>query len=112
MDRFKVSTKESLFKPIEIEVDGKVYSVSMITAELIEKMEKYDNKAEAADMKAVTELLELIIGIPKEVSRKIDVRDLNKMLTYVSGKIYNPLKYEGKKEKKESGVAETPSKQS
>ena len=112
MDRFKVSTKKSLFKPIEIEVDGEVYSVDMVTAETLEKVAKYDVKAGAADMNAVTELLEILIGIPKKVSRKIDVRDLNKMLTYVSGRIYNPLKHEREEEKKESGAAETPSKPS
>jgi len=112
MERFKVSTEKSLFKPIEIEVDGKVYSIDMITAEILDKVEKYDKKAETADMTAVTELLELLLGIPKEVSRKIDVRDLNKMLTYVSGRIYNPMKYEREEEKKESRAAETPSKPS
>jgi len=111
MDRFEVSTKKSLFKPIEIEVDGTVYEVKMVTAELLEKIEKFDKKAGEADMGAVMTLLELVLGIPKKVSRKIDVRDLNKMLTYVSGRIYNPMKYEREEEKKELGAEETPLKQ-
>ena len=112
MDRFKVSTKKSLFKPIEVEVDGVVYSVDMITADMIEKVTKFDKGAKGGDMTAVMEQLELLIGIPTKIAKKLDVRDLEKMMTYVSAKIFNPGKYEVEEEKNGSGVVETPSKSS
>lgn len=111
MDRFKISTKKSLFKPIETEVDGKVYRVEMVTPELLDKISEYDVKAGTADMKAVCTLLEMVLKVPKAVSKKCDVRDLNQLLEWVSGLIYNPTKYVKEKEKNVSRAGPASSKQ-
>ena len=101
MDRFKVSTKKSLFKPIEIEIDEKVYKIDMITPEVLDQVEKYDKDAATGNTTAVTKQLEIIFGIPQKITRKLDVRDLEKMMNFVSERIFNPELGKGGKEKKE-----------
>lgn len=90
-ERFKVSTKKSLFKPIEIEVDGKVYSRPLITVSLlqqVEALEKKITKGGELNFDALVDQLHLLTGIPKSVAKQIDLRDLEKMLEYLSAKLY------------------------
>lgn len=112
MNRFKVSTKTSLFKPVEIEVDEKVFSLPMITPALIDEVSKHQEKAEAGDMRATCMQLHLLTGVPVKLAMRLDVRDLEKMMKYVSAKIFKAEGTEEEEEKKESRVGETPSKES
>lgn len=90
-ERFKVSTTKSLYKPIEIEVDGKVYSRPLITVSLLQQVEALERKVAKGDTKsfdALIEQLHLLTGVPKPVAKEIDLRDIEKMMEYLSAKLY------------------------
>jgi len=72
----ELSTKKSLYKPIIIRVDGKEYESAMITAELFDKVMKLDKKAKKGDLLMVAKQLELIYGVPIEIGKKLDLRDM------------------------------------
>lgn len=96
----ELSTKKSLYKPIVIRVDGKEYESAMITAELFEKTAKYDKKAKAGDLTAIAKQLELIFGVPFEIAKKLDLRD---MATDAIGLITEAIVKPEKVEKKQQG---------
>ena len=93
----ELSTKKSLYKPIIIKVDGKVYESAMLTAELFEKIQKLDVKAKKGDFVAITKQLELVYGIPVAVAKKLDLRDLGfDAIGMVTEAITKPEKVEAK----------------
>ena len=87
-ERFKVSTKKSLHGPIEIEVDGKVYSRPLITISLLKEVEKHEKKIRKGDFEAMITQINLLTGIPKDLAKQIDIKDLEAMLDHISMKLY------------------------
>jgi len=90
-ERFNYSTKKTLFKPIEVEIDGKVYRTERIPFSLLKKVMKFEEKAATGDIDAVMGQLKLLLGVPEKILEEIDVRDLEAMLAQVSAKIFNPV---------------------
>jgi len=96
----ELSTKKSLYKPIIIRVDGKEYESAMITAELFEKTAKYDKKAKAGDLTAIAKQLEMIFGVPFDIAKKLDLRDMG---TDAIGLITEAIVKPERVEKKQQG---------
>jgi len=67
MSKFVVSTKKSLFKSIEIEIDGKIYSIKTISPAMLEKASQLESDALDGDIKALIEQLRVLTGIKKEI---------------------------------------------
>jgi len=103
---FKVNTKKSIFKPIEIEIDGKVYEIKKITTEILEEVSKYEEEARQGKIGALVRQLVAVSGgaIPESVAKKIDIRDIIGILDYISKCIYNPEKVENEVEKKKENI--------
>lgn len=102
-ERFKVSTKKSLHGPIEIEVDGKVYSQPLITVSLLQEVEKHEKKVGKGDFEALVAQINLLTGIPKDLAKKIDIKDLEAMLDHISMKLYGGDKKAAAKDPEKKG---------
>ena len=92
-ERLTLSTKTSIFKPIEVVIDGKLYRTERIPPSLIKKILKFEKKAGDGDIDAVMAQLNLVLGVPIEILEEIDIRDLEKTLETISGRIFNPKKF-------------------
>jgi len=99
MPKFKASTKKSLFKPIEIEVDDKIYLITNVSPELFEKARKYEADALTGKTDALVSQVVVFTGISKEVANKLDIRDITEMLKFISEQIENPERIGEPKEK-------------
>jgi len=105
MSKFVVSTKKSLFKSIEIEIDGKIYSIKTISPAMLEKASQLESDALDGDIKALIEQLRVLTGIKKEIAMKLDVRDISELLKFITNLIFNPEKVEEPEEKNVSKPA-------
>ena len=95
----ELSTKKSLYKPIVIRVDGKDYESAMITAELFENISKLDVEAKKGDITSIAKQLELVYGIPINIAKKLDLRDVNfDALAMVTDAIVKPEKVEAEQQ--------------
>lgn len=114
MDKLRVSTKTSLFKPIELELETdkgvKVYKLGMFTTELVEELEKGEKITEAR-MPMLREQLKNMFGVPVAVSKKLDIRDVDEIFTWLGKQVFSREKKENGKEKNVSRVEQTQSKQ-
>ena len=106
MSKFIISTKKSLYKPIEIEVDGKSYVIKTISPGMLEGAKKHEKLSLKGDVKALIEQLRILTGIEKEIAMKLDIRDITDLLSFIKDKIFTPEKIEDEEEKNESGPAE------
>lgn len=92
MSKFVVSTKKSLFKPIEIEVDGKAYLINNVSPEMFEEARKQEDEALEGKTDALISQLVILTGISRDVVMKLDIRDITEMLKFISEQIQNPEK--------------------
>lgn len=101
-NKFIINTQKSLYKPIEIELDGKTYLIRQVTPALLEEVGRFDKDARAGDPKAMVNQLVILTGIEKQKVMKIDIRVISKLLTFITGKIFKPEELK-EEEKNESG---------
>lgn len=106
MSKFVISTKKSLYKPIEIEVDGEMYVIATISPAMLELAKVAEKKALEGDITALIDQLTVLTGIKKETAMKLDIRDITALLKHISDKIFEPEKTEEPEEKNGSKPAE------
>lgn len=113
MEKLRVSTKTSLFKPIELELETdkgvKVYKLGMFTTEIVEQLEKSGEVIEDR-MPMLREQLKMMFGVPIAVSKKLDIRDVDEIFTWLGKQVFSREKRENGKEKNVSRVEQTQSK--
>lgn len=99
MSRLVINTEESLYKPVDIEIDGQVYTVARITRPIQRQIMKLDEQWKSGDLDAAYKRLELLIG-PQPFMEKIDVQQVNAITEYIVRKVYAPSKEDRAEEKK------------
>jgi len=94
-NRITISTQKSLFKPIEVEVDGKVYTIEKLPAPVFDRLIEMEAALKGPDdlmlFRVLAEEVQLLTGMDRETVDKIDFRDLKQIITFVlrkAGEIY------------------------
>ena len=85
-----LSTQKSLHKPIEIEVDGKTYQNRPLSKATFDEVKKYEKAAVGGDIDALYKQVNVLFGVPVDVLNKLDIRDVNTLLTYTMAQIFKP----------------------
>jgi len=102
--RLKLSTKQSLFPPIEIEIDGTVYRSKKFTPGIIRSLEELTPAAIAGKVDAVIEQIQVLYPtIKAETLEDLDLRELMDLVEYTQKRIYEDQKAGAEKTKKPSG---------
>jgi len=86
-DRLVLKTKESLYKPIEIEIDEKVYqSIKTTNAVLVElnKLDEIVGKEDAIE--PVYAVVRFLFNVDLEILEKLDKREVQDIYTFTKGK--------------------------
>ena len=83
-----LSTQKSIHKPIEIEVDGKVYQNRPLSRATFDEVRKYEKAALEGDIEALYKQVQTLFGIPMDVLNKLDVRDVNSLLEYTMARVF------------------------
>ena len=87
----KISTKKSLYKPITIEIDGKVLEARPLNRKLLEEIHKIEKDISSGKTHRAYDELKLIFGDHPEFDQ-LDIRYVNEIILYVTRKIYAPEK--------------------
>jgi len=107
--RLVINTEESLYKPVDVEIDGNVYPVARITRPIQRQIMEFDEQWKKGDLDAAYRRLELLIG-PQPFMEKLDVQQVNAITEYIVRKVYAPTKEDRAEEKKapEAGEKTSP----
>lgn len=95
--KFVLSTKKSLFDPIEIEIDGKTYQSNKLSRALFDELKQYEEDATKGNIDALYKQVNVIFGIEEPVLAQLDIREIEALIEYATNKIFHP-----EKEKKET----------
>lgn len=109
MGKLILSTTKDLYKPIEIEIDGKNFQVKRVTREILEKVAELDQSAKDGNLHAAYQQVELLIGKNKVINA-LDIRQIGKLIQHVIDSLYMPEKEltESEKKKLKAGDEKSP----
>lgn len=103
MSKLVINTAQELYKPIEIEIDEKIYKVTAkFTKKFLNKLGEYDKLIDAGDAGAAFERLRVLIG-KQTIIDKLDIREVNEITKHIIKNIYEPEKDLPEKEKNVKG---------
>ena len=83
-----LSTQKSIHKPIEVEIDGETYQNRPLSRTTFDEVKKHEKEALKGDIEALYKQVQILFGVPMEVLNKIDVRDINSLITYTMDQIF------------------------
>ena len=89
MKPLSLSTTKSLYKPIEIEIDGKKYQALPITRKILQEMGGLEKKIRAGNAECAYEQVELLFGT-NHVFDKLDLRQINEIVGFVTAQLFRP----------------------
>jgi hypothetical protein len=90
-NRISVSTAKSIHPVIEVEIDGIVYNVVPFNKPLFDRMKELEAVKTTSGYEGISvvyDQLQLLTGAPKEVVERIDARDLQDVLVFITNQIY------------------------
>ena len=106
-----LSTQKSIHKPIEVEIDKKVYCNRPLSRATFDEVKKHEKKAVGGDIEALYKQVQVLFPVPMEVLNNLDIRDVNSLLDYVMAQIFT-TSTETDKEKEEKNESKPGQKES
>lgn len=89
MNRLKIDTTRSLYKPVEVEIDGKVFEVQPLTRAKLRDLSALEKRIRTGDSEAAYEQLEIMLGT-KDILETLTLQHVNEIVTFVTSQIYQP----------------------
>lgn len=84
MPKLTIDTRESLYEPIEIEINGQVYEVKSLNTEFFEKMNQFDEMViNEGKLEGNALFMHHCIGVPMKIAKKLDIRVVNKVKLFL-----------------------------
>lgn len=101
-----LSSTKSLHRPLKIKVEGKVYTSTLLSKHLFNKLQKLQTKAEEGEGDAPYEQIRIVFGVPKAHLYELDMRDIAVISELVLDTLMKSEKYRTEQEKKVEGPGE------
>ena len=112
MDRLKLKTRESLYPPIEIEIDEVVYKHKKLTREFLTELVAIEERIGEKDKEATADwILAMYSDMKPEVLAALDAREVEDIYLYCTRKLQAIEKERFNREVEERGEKKDPPKQ-
>jgi|GEM_PF-2431758 len=85
-DRLVLSTKKSLYDPIEIVIDDKVYESLKTTRNVLKKIDELDVLVDKGDTDALYKIVQLMFNVDMSILEGLDKREVENIYIYVKRK--------------------------
>jgi len=93
MPKFKVETDNSLYEPLEVEIDGETFPVINLDREAMRKLQEFDTQLYAGDADAAYRRLEFLIGKTGKID-KLTVQQVVGITDFIVKETQKPQKKE------------------
>ena len=89
MPRLKIESEKSLYPPIEVEIDGQVFSLQRVTQKMLMEIGRLDEEIPKGNLEAAWKRLEVLFG-PNELFSKLDIFQVGEIINFVVRSIVMP----------------------
>lgn len=88
MPKLTINTKESLYEPIEIDINGQIYEIKSLNTEFFEKMDTFDKMViDDGNLEGNALFMHHCVGVPIKLAKKLDIRLVNKVKLFIAESI-------------------------
>jgi len=94
MPKLVINTEKSLYKPIEVEIDGKVFFVRRITRDILKKLEEYDARILSGEPVVEWLRLEFLFQTKSKTLDKLSLEEADGTFKFIINSIFSPEKSE------------------
>ena len=108
MDRLKLKTRESLYRPFEIEIDDVAYSHKKLTRGFLTELAAIEERIGKKDNTATAEWVVAMYGVGPEVLAVLDAREVEDIYLYSTRKLQEIEKERFNREVEERGGKKDP----
>lgn len=106
--RFKLSTTESLYPPVEIEIDGKVYKTRRFSHPLLVQLKALEKSALDGDSESLMKQIELVLPVPRKFLDLFDIRELQQLIDHIQKVVFGEDDVKTQKKESRPGVKKSP----
>ncbi len=85
-DRLILSTKKSLYDPIEIVIDDQAYQSLKTTKAVLAKIDELDKLVDKENVDALYKIVQLMFDVPMAVLEELDKREVENIYIFVKRK--------------------------
>jgi len=85
-DRLVLTTKKSLYDPIEITIDDKVYQSLKTTRAVLKKIDELDKLVDKENTDALYKIVQLMFDVPMSVLEELDKREVENIYIFAKRK--------------------------
>lgn len=89
MPRLKIESEKSLYPPIEVEIDGQIFSLQKVTQKMLMEIGRLDGEIPKGNLEAAWKRLEVLFG-PNEAFSKLDIFQVGEIINFVVRSIVAP----------------------
>jgi hypothetical protein len=86
----EIDTTKSLFEPIEIKIDGKLFRVRELTLGMLEEIQKFQTETAEGSAGAIRKQLETLVEGNAEAFGKLTMSQLEKVMSVIVEKSLRP----------------------
>ncbi|MCJ7587547.1 MAG: hypothetical protein MUQ00_06580 [Candidatus Aminicenantes bacterium] len=86
----EIDTTKSLYKPIEIKIDGETFRVRTVTQGILEEVQRFSEDAKLGSAVAIRHMLELVLDGPNELLLKLTIPQIVEVVETAIGKAVAP----------------------
>jgi len=103
LKKLVLNTTKSLYKPLEVEIDGKTYYCQKLTKSAIDKIFKFSKTATEGDISAPYEQAHFAFNIPMKILYELDIAEIGDINNKIIDAMLHPTKTESEAEKNVKG---------
>lgn len=89
MPKLTIKTDSTIQEPIEVEIDGRVFTLQRINRDKLKEIEALDKEIAEGNLDGAYKRLEIFFG-PSEVFSKLDLSEVGQIVRFVVRGILNP----------------------
>jgi len=99
LKKLVLNTTKSLYKPIEVDINGKTYYCRKLTKAAIDRVFKYSELATKGDINAPYEQAHFAFSIPMKILYELDITEIGDINNKIIDAMLHPTKTESEIEK-------------
>ena len=94
MPKLTINTQKSLYSPIEVEVNGKIFQVRRLTRSILQEVARLDTEVSSGKLDMAYERLEILLHAKSKAFDSLVIEEVGEITEFIIKSVFSPEKSE------------------